>query len=139
MTLDDLHRILVPSLFTFVFGLVVYLFFKSRMPLDIEKGLKPLLNVRCSSYLDGIRHGFTRFTMYDNFLVVKSRKEIVLRYKEITKVTQGRVFLNKSLDIWHTRIRFPSISLIMKDIDTPMQMIESKLNQKAYNKPVELT
>jgi hypothetical protein len=129
MILNDINKILPPLLFAFVFGIFAYVYFKSTVLLDIEKGLEPILNIRCTCFLDGMRHVFTRFTIYDDFIVVSSRKKIVLKYGEIKKVTRGRVLWGKSLDIWHTKTALPSISLILRDIDTPMRTIESKLDR----------
>jgi hypothetical protein len=129
MTLYDIHKIIPPVLFAFVFGLFAYFYFKSRSLLEVEKGLAPIYNVRCVSYLDGLRHVFTRFAIYENFLVVSSRKKIVLAYDEIRSVKQGRVLWRKSLDIYHDKARLPSISLLLRDIQTPMRMIQGKIDQ----------
>ena len=129
MMLYDIYKILPPVLFTFVFGLFAYIYLKSRSLLQVEKGLDPIYNVRCVSLLDGLRHVFTRFSIYDNFIVVRSRKKIVLTYDEIKSIKQGRVLLRKSLDIYHGKTKLPSISLLLKDIETPMRIIQGKLDQ----------
>ena len=131
MTPFDINKTLPPVLFAFFLGLFAYFYLKSRSLLEVEKGLDPIYNVRCVSYLDGLRHVFTRLSIYENFLVVSSRKKIVLAYDEIRSIKQDRVLWRKSLDIYHGKAGLPSISLLLKDIQTPMRITQGKIGQRS--------
>lgn len=131
MDIKIINSILPPILFIFVFGIFAYVYLKSRSLLDIEKDLEPRFKSNCTSYLDGLKNVCTRFAIYDEFIVVSSRKKIALKFNEISSVNQGRVWGCKSLDIRHHRTNTPQISLLLKDIETPKNLINSKLDAKS--------
>lgn len=83
MNMHTINSIAVPPLFITVFGIFAYVYFKSRALLEIEKNLEPIYKSRCVSFLDGFRHRLTRFAIYEDFIVVSSRKKIMLKINEI--------------------------------------------------------
>ena len=113
-------------LILFVLGLFVFTYFKSQSLHPLEKGLNPLYTTVCSVYLDSFKMIFTRFTIYDDFLVVSSWKKIILRFDEIKGVTQEKIFFQKCLTINHNNKSLPSISLLIRDFDGPKNIIEYK-------------
>ena len=125
--MHTINSIALPLLFITVFGLFAYVYFKSRVLLEIEKNLDPIFKSRCVSYLDGFRHRFTRFAIYEDFIVVSSRKKIMLKINEIKNVSIEKVYWHKSLDIKHNKQNTPQISLLLNDIKTPLNILKEKM------------
>jgi len=110
----------------FVLGLFVFTYLKSQSLHPLEKGLNPLYTTVCTVYLDGLKKPFTRFTIYNDFLVVSSWKKIILRFDEIKDATQEKIYFFKCLTINHKNKSLPSISLLIKDFEGPQKLIEYK-------------
>jgi hypothetical protein len=88
--------------------------------------LNPLYTTTCTAYLDGLKNIFTRFTIYNDFLVVGSWKKIILRFDDIKDATQERIYFTKCLTINHNNKSLPSISLLLRDFEGPQKIIEYK-------------
>ena len=125
----SLGPIIVLLLAAIIFG---YSKYKLRNPslLEIEKELTPLNSTICTVYLDGKRYAFTRFSIYNDFIVVNNQKSIVLQFSDVRGVTQGKpLFGTTKLSIDHDDDNTPTITLLLKDVDKPKNIIQSKLKK----------
>ena len=57
----------------------IYSKFKMKKPslLDIEKGLEPIFSIVCTILIDTKRHAFSRFAVYDEFIVISNHDKIL--------------------------------------------------------------
>ncbi len=117
-------------LFILIIGIWAYIFIRNNTTHEIERGLEPIYSKRCTAYIDGFKNVWSRFTIYDEFLVISSRKKIILNFEEILGTDTGRVLWSKSLEIKHQNKKAPSIALLLSDFSKPREIIENKLNRK---------
>ena len=130
MNLNNIISIFPILLFLIVGCIFLYVYSKSRSLLEIEKDITAILNESCTSYLDGMKNLLTRVTFYDDFMVISSRRKIILKYEEISEVKEGKVLWAKSLDIVRKNKSLPSISLLFKNLEIPLQLLKSKCSKK---------
>ena len=126
----DIILPLIPILLiTCVLGFFVFTYYKSQALDPLEKGLNPLYETTCTAYFDGIKRNFTRFTIYNEFLVIGSLKKTILKFDEIKSVVQERIYFCKCLTIHHNNKSKPSISLLISDLEGPKKLIDFKMNK----------
>lgn len=115
--------------------------FKMKNPSlhEQERGLEPIYSMICTVYFDRKRYTFTRFAIYDEFVVISNHNKILLKFDEIKDVSKGKPFFGSTkLTINHKKVNVPSMSLILKDVDTPKQIIQNKLDHRGINRsPVQ--
>lgn len=118
------------------FIVFAYSKFKVKNPSlhEFEKGLEPIYSIITTVYLDGKKYPFTRFAIYDEFIVVSNNKKILLKYDEIKAISEGKPFFGSAkLIIDHKNGSIPNIYFLLKDIETPKQIIQKKIGVRLEN------
>jgi len=125
-SLEQVMPFLVIIPFLAAVGILLLIWQRSKSYLEIEQGKTALLTVRCAGTIGLTRYRgpFIRLSLYQEFLVIRSLKSIVLYYYEISHVKDSQSLLDKSLHIYHTNQEHPKTIRLLPMKNNKQQVLE---------------